>query len=323
MTDKLITVIRYLLSLRFSTDMPKLEENMVLHKCRICLQSDQNYSSLFERFEGETYLLSDKLMSFTKITIQPDDGLPHMICSACLKWFGYCLEFIKLCEHSDSKLRSVQHEHNDLNIKNYLTEESNTTLCEDTKRDDGDNKRLPNKNKKSEKYQCFSCGKILSSRFRLKTHLITHSGERPYKCANCEKSFSLAQTLDVHMRIHTGEKPFCCSTCGKEFTQAAGLSAHKRKHTGTLPYTCKLCPEKFRTSGHLQYHIRKHTGEKNFECDVCHRAFITCHDLKRHSITHTGAKPFSCSICGLCLTRSWNLKKHLKLVHCNENKELK
>ncbi|CAH0724252.1 unnamed protein product, partial [Brenthis ino] len=257
--------------------------------------------------------------------IQPNDGLPTFICMNCNKTLEICLEFVKLCEKSDEVLRNalltiIKDENlvTDVKKKNlHVCQDSTNLSCliEDKNKtelkNETNNIMKPNNcndnisnnfsnlnllEKVSQKQQCFTCGKIMSSRFRLKTHLATHSGEKPYECPHCNKKFTIAQNLNVHMRIHTGEKPFNCTICGETFAQSSGLTAHKRKHTGQTPYQCVLCPRSFRTIGHLQYHIRCHTGEKNYECDTCSHAFITRSDLKQHLLTHIGDKPHVCEL---------------------------
>ncbi|XP_077293864.1 uncharacterized protein LOC143916585 isoform X2 [Arctopsyche grandis] len=172
--------------------------------------------------------------------------------------------------------------------------------------------RKPNK-----KHQCFTCGKVMSSKFRLQMHVRIHTGEKPFTCNFCNKTFTLAQNLKVHERVHTGEKPLLCGVCGKAFAQSAGLATHMRLHTGETPYKCTLCPSSFRTPGHLQYHIKQHTGEKNFKCSICSRAFISKGDLTQHSKTHTGERPYVCTICGLRMARSSHLTRHM-MTHTGE-----
>ncbi|XP_047536536.1 gastrula zinc finger protein XlCGF17.1 [Vanessa atalanta] len=308
---------------------------MTDNKCRVCLEKTNVLINIFKNTDSG--MISTNIMCITGIQIHPNDGLPNSICKRCNTNLQKCIDFRRLCEKSDKKLRSAlinitndkqtnaeyeptSKECSTLYVNNENCEESKKAVISKTETSASNN--LSISNKVSQKQQCCTCGKIMSSSFRLKTHLATHTDVKPYACVYCNKKFSLVQNLNVHLRIHTGEKPFSCAVCGKTFAQSSGLTTHKRKHTGQTPYKCVLCPRSFRTVGHLQYHVRRHTGEKKFECDMCSRAFITRSDLKQHIMTHSGEKLHVCCNCGMKFSRASNLKRHVKYSH-NEDKSYK
>ncbi|KNE66453.1 hypothetical protein AMAG_11590 [Allomyces macrogynus ATCC 38327] len=81
-------------------------------------------------------------------------------------------------------------------------------------------------------FVCPSCQKRFTRAYNLKSHLKTHTHERPYVCEFCPKAFARKQDCLRHARIHTNDRPFVCARCSTAFARQDALSRHE--------YTCSL-----------------------------------------------------------------------------------
>lgn len=89
--------------------------------------------------------------------------------------------------------------------------------------------------------------------------LPVHSRKRPervYHCEECSKRFTRPYNLRSHMRTHTNERPYSCSHpgCSWRFARPHDLKRHELLHNGNKPHACPHCDRRFARRDALRRH---------------------------------------------------------------------
>ncbi|KAK6524245.1 DNA-binding transcription factor [Orbilia ellipsospora] len=92
-------------------------------------------------------------------------------------------------------------------------------------------------------FQCNLCPKRFTRAYNLRSHLRTHTDERPFVCTVCGKAFARQHDRKRHEGLHSGEKRFVCRGelksggnwgCSRRFARADALGRHFRSEAGRV-----------------------------------------------------------------------------------------
>lgn len=96
----------------------------------------------------------------------------------------------------------------------------------------GQGQQLAPRSPSQKKHKCPYCDTEFTRHHNLKSHLLTHSQEKPYVCQTCQMRFRRLHDLKRHMKLHTGERPHICPKCDRKFARGDALARHSKGQGG-------------------------------------------------------------------------------------------
>lgn len=165
-------------------------------------------------------------------------------------------------------------------------------------------------------FTCSFCRKSFYTRWTLKRHVMSHTGEKPHSCDICCKSFASKWQLELHYRVHTGEKPYPCEICSKRFTTKSHLSRHRRTHSKNR--SRRISDEATSYVNEMsELSLNESCKRKcaSTSCDASKKQSHQKTDKLRLKHTKSDQGTHSCSFCRKQFTTMSKLKLHQHIVH--------
>lgn len=112
-----------------------------------------------------------------------------------------------------------------------------------------------------------------------------------HQCPECPKRFTRAYTLRSHLRTHTDERPFSCTICGKAFHRQNDRKRHERIHGEERDVICGGLLKSGKRWGCERRFTRPDALRKHFQSEVgreCIKAYDEGNQLVCHGVLENG-----------------------------------
>ncbi|KAI3393456.1 hypothetical protein diail_4252 [Diaporthe ilicicola] len=92
-------------------------------------------------------------------------------------------------------------------------------------------------------FECNLCPKRFTRAYNLRSHLRTHTNDRPFVCGVCRKAFTRQNDRETHRALHSVERKFVCKGnlvngqewgCGSRFSRKRNLQRHYDSKFGRI-----------------------------------------------------------------------------------------
>ncbi|KAG0725828.1 Zinc finger and BTB domain-containing protein 24 [Chionoecetes opilio] len=188
----------------------------------------------------------------------------------------------------------------------------------------GKTKQSASKGKKRHKdggvHACEECGSSFPCKQSLMAHAATH--QKSWDCSVCGRYLTTKARLKTHLfRFHgIGEeknKEVACQECGKCFGTKAGLRYHRNVvHRVGAEYSCQQCNKVFHYHVPYRSHLLYAHGEKKVVCETCGEKFFTISKLNTHiNAIHRNAQSWTCDQCQAKFTTQTAYRHHINVKH--------
>ncbi|XP_018020050.1 uncharacterized protein LOC108676481 [Hyalella azteca] len=168
-------------------------------------------------------------------------------------------------------------------------------------------------------FDCNVCGRYLTTKVRLATHLFKFHGIgeeklKAVRCDLCDKSFQTKQGLAYHRNVsHQTGSRYECPHCQKVFSYHALFRSHLLFAHGKKKIICETCGDMFFTVSKLNTHINaKHRNAKTWQCLECDVQFTTGTAYRHHNLVKHYDSKFSCDYCDSKFRKKSALFSHMR-----------